>query len=106
MEMPFMMAKYPKFYDLVNAHFPPKQRKDVHVTVALGAAGTGKTEYGKMEHGVNKWGIPIVWTVPLARSAMWFTGHDHHEHVLFDDFDGRMSKLGLKGKNLVETHFL
>ncbi len=89
MEMPFMMAKYPRFYDTVNDLFKPKERKDVKVTVALGAAGTGKTLYGLKE-------FDIVYTVPLARTGMWFTGFDHHKHVLIDDFDGRMSKLGLK----------
>ncbi len=91
MEQPFMMAKFPRFYDLVNGLFKPERIKDVHVTVALGAAGTGKTHYGLHEY-------ENVWTVPLARSGIWMTGYDHHKHVLFDDFDGRMSKLGLKGK--------
>ncbi len=94
MEMPLVMAKYPRFYETVNALYPPKEREDVTVTVAMGASGTGKTWYGKHEHD-------LVWTVPIARTAQWFTGHDHHKHVLFDDFDGRMSKLGLKGKQLV-----
>ncbi len=106
MERPFMMAKYPGFYDTVNALFAPKERKEVKVTVALGAAGTGKTYWGKHEFGDDAWGAPKVWTVPLARTQMWFTGYDHHKHILFDDFDGRMSKLGLKGKFISDSPVL
>ncbi len=88
-EMPKQMSKYYQFYERCNRLYRPKEGKRVKVTVAIGAAGTGKTKWGRKEFN-------YVFVVPISRTGIWFSGLDHDKHVLIDDFDGRMSKLGLK----------
>lgn len=88
---PFVMNKYPRMYAKYEGWYEPDRLADVFVTVAIGAPGTGKTYYGRYIDQSSD-----VFVVPIARTAMWYTGYDHHKHVLFDDFDGRLSKMGLK----------
>ncbi len=87
--MPLQMCRWPQFYERCNRLYKPKQTYKRNVTVAIGASGTGKTRYGIEQYD-------DVFVIPIARSGTWFSGYDHHPHVLLDDFDGKMSKMGLK----------
>ncbi len=90
-EDPHVMNKYPRMYLKYKGWNEPKRMANVFVTVAIGAPGTGKTFYGRYVDYQDD-----VFVVPIARTAMWYSGYDHHRHVVFDDFDGRLSKMGLK----------
>ena len=47
-KMPTQMAKYANFYERCSRLYRPPENPDrVRVTVALGAAGTGKTLYAR-----------------------------------------------------------
>lgn len=86
-----VMNKFPRMWGQYKEWLEPKRMANVVVTVAVGAPGTGKTFYGRyIDHTED------IFVVPIARTAMWYSGYDHHKHVIFDDFDGRLSKMGLK----------
>lgn len=95
-EATFAMVKWPRMYERLNALHKPLREGQVHVTVAIGAHGTGKTHYGTYLDHPQAYLDGGVFVVPIARTSQWFTGYDHHEHVVFDDFDGRLSRMGLK----------
>lgn len=96
-EATFAMVKWPRMYERLNSlHKPQQGERKVHVTVAIGAHWTGKTHYGTYLDHPEAYLRGDVYVVPIARTAQWFTGYDHHKHVVFDDFDGRLSKMGLK----------
>ncbi len=89
---PAAMFKWYLMSQRLRILYPPPRTIKVHVTVAIGAHGTGKTHYGRYLDHLDE----DVYVVPLARDGMWFSGYDGHKHVVMDDFDGRLSKLGLK----------
>ena len=91
----YPMAKWPRLYARVSTLWEPeKNKKKLHVTIGIGAHGTGKTYFARYLDWPEA--QTEMFVVPLARTGMWFSGYDHHKHVVMDDFDGRLSKLGLK----------
>ncbi len=79
---PLMLAKYPRFYNVVRATMDYPIRHNLTVTVLCGLAGTGKTAYVYAQE-------PRVYRIPLQnKGSLFFDGYDGHEAVLIDDFEG------------------
>lgn len=81
-------AKHLKFHDRVRSLFPPPERPDgVELILYYGHTRTGKTRTVKA--------LEDVFEIPISNGTLWLDGYDDHENVLFDDFCGKGSKLGL-----------
>ncbi len=82
------MAKFPKFYSLVRALNRPERTKELTVRLNFGATGLGKTRYAYDN-------FPLLYSIPLTSSSLWFDGYDLQDTVLLDDFAGAASKVSL-----------
>ncbi len=82
------MAKFPKFYSLVRALNRPERTKELIVRLNYGGTGLGKTRYAYDN-------FPLLYSIPLTSSSLWFDGYDLQETVLLDDFAGAASKVSL-----------
>ncbi len=87
-ELPCVMARYPRFYSMVRALYPPERKVDLKVILNYGSTGTGKTRFAYDNY-------PMLFALPLSSTSMWFDGYDMHKVVLLDDFAGRSSKVSL-----------
>lgn len=85
---PTLMARFPKFYDLVRGLNRPVREVELEVRLNYGRTGKGKTRYA---HDM----YPDLFEVPLSNGNMWFDGYDMHAVVLLDDFAGKMSRFPL-----------
>lgn len=66
---------------------PPKPAPEV--ILLFGPTGTGKTRcFYDGETPDQRYAAPVT-------DGLWFDGYYSHEAVLFDDFNGRLSKMGL-----------
>lgn len=83
-----MMARYPRFYNLVKSVSRPKRTNEILVRLNFGATGTGKTRYAFETY-------PNIFEIPISNGTLWFDGYDMHPEVLFDDFCGAASKVAL-----------
>lgn len=81
-----IMARYPKLYHSLSALYKP-ERKERTVIVLYGDPGTGKTTSVHNE-------FPDCYCIPPT-DKLWLPGYDGHDVVLWDDFAGRGSKVGL-----------
>lgn len=80
-----------RFADRVRSLFPPPPRDDptpLEVHLYYGPPGTGKTRKAFTDH-------PTIYEIPVSNGTIWLDGYDDHDAVLFDDFMGKGSKLGL-----------
>jgi len=68
---------------------PIAHEDGVLVSLLIGPPGCGKTRKVRDAEGEH------LWVSPPGSTMQWFNGYDGHEAVLFDDFDGRMSKVPL-----------
>jgi hypothetical protein len=84
------IAKFPKFYDAVRSLYRPVREDDTYEGVVLlyGWPGTGKTRFVYDNY-------PDYWEQGIGSGSAWFDGYDGQKVVLFDDFSGKMSKVGL-----------
>ncbi len=85
-EMPVMMCKYPRFYNLVREQTRPRRTKELEVILAV-----GKTRIGKSQWGADKWATnPEYFTLPMCNGTQWYDGYDGHKIVQIDEFTGKM----------------
>ncbi len=84
------MAKYRHMYDDLRRCHRPERSVELTVALLVGKTGTGKT-YTVW----NQWKADGYWGLPVSGGRMWFDGYDGERNVLFDDFAGKMSKVGL-----------
>lgn len=88
-----MLAKYPKFYQMVKGLVPPERENNLKVYLLIGPPGCGKTRSVHEAYGGPKRGE--LFRAPLSNGTMWFDGFDGQQAVLFDDFNGAASKVTL-----------
>jgi len=82
-------ATYLRFHDRVRGLYRPQSHEDgVKVVLYVGDPGTGKTRRAFEE-------FPDLFEIPISNGTLWLDGYDGQEHVLFDDFMGKGSKMGL-----------
>lgn len=82
-------ARFIKFHDRLRVLYKPKPRENgVHVSLYVGDPGTGKTRRAYQEY-------PNIYEIPISNGTMWMDGYDDQPEVLFDDFMGKGSKMGL-----------
>ncbi len=98
-----MMAKYPKFYQMVRAITMPERENNLKVYLLIGPPGCGKTRSVYEAFGGPKRGE--LFRVPLSNGTTWFDGYDGQQAVLFDDFAGAASKITLTNMlNLIDRY--
>ncbi len=93
-DMPLMLCKFPKYYNLLQGIYRPKRPDDfekVNIMLLYGATGTGKTRavYSRWKDSEE------FWRMPINNGTPWFDDYDMHKKVLMDDFAGRSSKMSL-----------
>ncbi len=66
------------------------EREEPEVILLYGEPGVGKTRFVRDAEEADD-----LWTEPIGKAG-WFDEYDGQEAVLFDDFDGRMSKIPLR----------
>jgi len=82
-------ARNLRFHDRVRTLYKPLPRENgVKILLYVGAPGTGKTKRAYDEY-------PDLFEIPISNGTLWMDGYDDQKHVLFDDFMGKGSKLGL-----------
>lgn len=82
-------ARLIKFHDRVRTLYKPPPRPDgVKIILYVGEPGTGKTRLAYQTY-------PDLFEIPISNGTLWLDGYDDHKHVLFDDFMGKGSKMGL-----------
>lgn len=91
---PSTMARMEKVPDRIRGLKKPTRLQPLKVWVFFGAAGVGKS-YAAREL------FPDIYDVPVSSSGrLWFTQRGNKaKTVLFDDFSGAASKIGLKEFN-------
>ncbi len=84
--MPCMLARYPRFYDLVREQTRPRRKIELQVILAV-----GKTRIGKSQWGQDKWQANAEYfTLPMCNGTQWYDGYDGHKIVQIDEFTGKM----------------
>lgn len=82
-------ANHMRFHDRVRTLYkPPPRENGVRIILYVGAPGTGKTRRAYEEY-------PDLFEIPISNGTMWLDGFDDNKNVLFDDFMGKGSKIGL-----------
>ncbi len=77
-----IFARYRHFYSTLSEMYgPPKEGKDILVSLYYGTTGTGKTRRAVAFDG--------FWKKPIG-DFKWFSGYDKHKVALFDDFKGEV----------------
>jgi hypothetical protein len=90
-DFPAQMARFPKFYDMLQAsEFP--ERVPPKVYLLIGPAGSGKT---RAVYEATKDSREHFWRSAVSNGVIWFDGYDRHRDVLFDDFAGAANKMPL-----------
>lgn len=88
-ELNYTLANNLRYHDRVRSLYkPPPRVEGVTVHLYVGLPGTGKTRRAYEEY-------PDLFEIPVSNGTMWLDGYDDQEVVLFDDFMGRGSKMGL-----------
>ncbi len=86
-----VIARYPKFYQVLTMINRPERITDLVVTLHYGDTGLGKTRAVVDEFGTS----PEFYRTPLNNGTMWFDAYDGQSVVLLDDFTGASSHLAL-----------
>lgn len=86
---PTMIARYPKFVNVVNRVYGKARQNPPIVIVFWGPTGTGKSRTSNVLASL----LGRCYRVPQAKgSGLYYDGYDNHEVLLFDEFYGnRMS---------------
>ncbi len=82
-----VMARYPKFYDMLTMMNRPTRSVELQVTLLYGVTGLGKTRSVMDKYSSSE----EFWIAPLNNGTIWMDTYDGHKVVLIDDFAGAAS---------------
>jgi len=86
-ELMEVVAKYPRFADLLYQLYPAPRDEAPVVTLMYGPTGCGKTRWVHDNE-------PSLWTTSIGKGN-WYDAYDGEEAALFDDFAGKASHTAL-----------
>lgn len=81
------IARYPKLYDTIAMLRKPVRVNNLEVILHYGEPGTGKSQAAREMY-------EDIYDLPDG-DTLWFDGMDGERSVLWEDFSGKSSKLGL-----------
>lgn len=87
-EYPMMMARYPRFYNLVKSRVRPPPRPEYKVSLFMGKPGTGKTTASRAL-------TDDYYVMPITNGTIWFDGYCGQEVAILDDYNGQLPLLML-----------